>query len=192
MQSNYPGFISHIKKYVSLSAQDIAMLESYFQPLELKKKAFLLTEGQVCRCNYFVESGCLRMFYQNNKMQEQTTQFALETWWLSDYFSFAKQKPSEYSIQAVEKSVVLAVVFQQQEKLFAEVPQMERYFRIMMQRALAASQLRIKLIYQLSKEEMYNHFSTSFPQFLQRVPQYMLASYLGLTPEYLSELRKRK
>jgi len=192
MQSNYPGFISHIKKYVSLSAQDIAMLESYFQPLELKKKAFLLTEGQVCRCNYFVESGCLRMFYQNNKMQEQTTQFALETWWLSDYFSFAKQKPSEYSIQAVEKSVVLAVDFQQQEKLFAEVPQMERYFRIMMQRALAASQLRIKLIYQLSKEEMYNHFSTSFPQFLQRVPQYMLASYLGLTPEYLSELRKRK
>ena len=192
MQSNYPGFISHIKKYVSLSAQDIAMLESYFQPLELKKKAFLLTEGQVCRCNYFVESGCLRMFYQNNKMQEQTTQFALETWWLSDYFSFAKQKPSEYSIQAVEKSVVLAVDFQQQEKLFAEVPQMERYFRIMMQRALAASQLRIKLIYQLSKEEMYNHFSTSFRQFLQRVPQYMLASYLGLTPEYLSELRKRK
>jgi len=88
--------------------------------------------------------------------------------------------------------VALAIDFQQQEKLFAEVPQMERYFRIMMQRALAASQLRVKLIYQLSKEEMYKHFSTSFPQFLQRVPQYMLASYLGLTPEYLSELRKRK
>jgi CRP/FNR family transcriptional regulator, anaerobic regulatory protein len=161
------------------------------EPLELKKREFLLKEGEVSRCNYFVESGCLRMFYNNDKMVEQTTQFALETWWLSDYFSFSKQQPSEYFIQAVEKSIVVAIDFQRQEQLFAEVPQMERYFRIMMQRALAASQLRVKLIYQLSKEEMYKHFSTSFPQFLQRVPQYMLASYLGLTPEYLSELRKK-
>jgi CRP/FNR family transcriptional regulator, anaerobic regulatory protein len=192
MQNNYPCFISHIKRYVDLSEQDIKTLEFYIEPMEVKKKGFLLNEGQVCRCNYFVESGCLRMFYINDKMVEQTTQFALETWWLSDYFSFAKQKPSEYYIQAVEKSVVLAINLQQQEQLFVEVPQMERYFRIMMQRALAASQLRVKLIYQLSKEEMYKHFSTSFPLFLQRVPQYMLATYLGLTPEYLSELRKKK
>ena len=192
MQSNYKGFISHIKRYVDLNEQEIQIVESYAQIKELKKKEFLLTEGQVCRCNYYVESGCLRMFYNNDKMVEQTIQFALETWWMADYFSFAKQNPSDYYIQAVEKSVVIAIDFYQQEKLFTEVPQMERYFRIMMQRALAASQLRVKLIYQLSKEEMYKHFSSSFPQFLQRVPQYMLASYLGLTPEYLSELRKNK
>jgi len=192
MQSNYKGFISHIKRYVDLNEQEIQIVESYAQIKELKKKEFLLTEGQVCRCNYYVESGCLRMFYNNDKMVEQTTQFALETWWMADYFSFSKQNPSDYYIQAVEKSVVIAIDFYQQEKLFTEVPQMERYFRIMMQRALAASQLRVKLIYQLSKEEMYKHFSSSFPQFLQRVPQYMLASYLGLTPEYLSELRKNK
>jgi len=191
MQSNYPCFISHIKKYVDLTEEEISIIASYIQPLEVKKKEFLLKEGEVCRYNYFVESGCLRMFYHNDKMVEQTTQFGLETWWLSDYFSFAKQKPSEYFIQAVEKSIVMAIDYRQQDELFSVVPQMERYFRIMMQRALAASQLRVKLIYQLSKEEMYKHFSTSFPQFLQRVPQYMLASYLGLTPEYLSELRKR-
>ena len=191
MQNVYPSFVSHIKRYVELNEQDIRIIESYMEPLELKKKEFLLKGGEVCRCNYFVESGCLRMFYNNDKMVEQTTQFALETWWLSDYFSFSKQRPSEYFIQAVEKSIVVAIDYQRQEQLFAEVPQMERYFRIMMQRALAASQLRVKLIYQLSKEEMYKHFSTSFPQFLQRVPQYMLASYLGLTPEYLSELRKK-
>lgn len=191
MQNNYPEFISHIQKYVRLNEQEIQVVESYVHPITLKKKEFLLKEGQVCRFNYFVESGCLRMFYNNDKMLEQTMQFAIETWWMSDYFSFSRQKPSEYFIQAVEKSLVLGIDFQVQEKLFAEVPQMERYFRIMMQRALAASQLRVKLIYQLSKEEMYKHFSKSFPQFLQRVPQYMLASYLGLTPEYLSELRKR-
>jgi len=132
------------------------------------------------------------MFYLNEKLVEQTTQFALETWWLSDYFSFAKQTPSLYSIQAVEKSLVVAINFQQQECLLAEVPQMERYFRMMMQRALAASQLRVKLIYEFSKEEMYTHFLTSYPGFFQRVPQYMIASYLGLTPEYLSELRKKR
>ncbi len=192
MQNNYAGFISHIQKYVRLNEPEIQVVESYVHPLTLKKKEFLLKEGQVCRFNYFVESGCLRMFYYNDKMVEQTTQFAIETWWMSDYFSFSRQQPSEYFIQAVEKSVVLGIDFHTQEKLFAEVPQMERYFRIIMQRALAASQLRVKLIYQLSKEEMFRHFSASFPQFLQRVPQYMLASYLGLTPEYLSELRKKK
>jgi len=192
MTSNYPGFIAHIRRYVELSEQDVETIESYVYPLELKKREFLVTEGQVCKYNYFVEKGCLRMFYVNEKMTEITVQFALETWWLSDYFSFARQMPSEYSIQAVEKSLVIAIDYSEQDKLFAEVPQLERYFRIMMQRALAASQLRIKLIYQLSKEEMYRHFNASFPAFFQRVPQYMIASYLGITPEYLSELRKKK
>ena len=192
MTSNFPGFISHIRRYVELTEQDVAKIESYVQLLELKKKEYLLTEGQVCKFNYFVEKGCIRMFYINDKIVEQTTQFALEEWWLSDYFSFAKQLPSQYSIQAVEKSLVVAIDYQLQDKLFDEIPQLERYFRIMMQRALAASQLRVKLIYQLSKEEMYKHFNTSFPHFFQRVPQYMIASYLGLTPEYLSELRKKK
>ena len=192
MANNYPGFIAHIRKYVELSEQEVEILDSYVKPVDLKRREYLITEGEVCRCNYFVEKGCLRMFFNNDKMVEQTIQFALETWWMSDYFSFARQSPSQYMIQAVEKSFVVAVDYSLQDKLFSEVPQMERYFRIMMQRALAASQLRVKLIYQLSKEEMYTQFITSFPGFFQRVPQYMIASYLGLTPEYLSELRKRR
>ena len=192
MSNNYPGFIAHIRQYVELSEQEVEILERYVEPVELKRREFLVTEGQVCRCNYFVEKGCLRIFHINGKMVEQTTQFALETWWLSDYFSFSKQKPSDYSIQAIEKSLIVAIDYQRQDELFAELPKLESYFRIMMQRALAASQLRVKLIYEFSKEEMYTHFVTSYPQFFQRVPQYMIASYLGLTPEYLSELRKRR
>ena len=192
MATNYPGFIAHIRRYVDISNDEVLILEKYLQPMELKRREFLLREGDVCSSNYFVEKGCLRMFFNNDKMVEQTTQFAIEDWWLSDYFSFARQTPSEYAIQAVEKSVVVAIDYQLQDKLFSEVPQMERYFRIMMQRALSASQLRVKMIYQLSKEEMYRHFNRSYPQFFQRVPQYMIASYLGLTPEYMSELRKKK
>ena len=192
MITNYPGFIAHIRRYVDISNDEVLILEKYLQPMELKRREYLLREGDVCSSNYFVEKGCLRMFFNNDKMVEQTTQFAIEDWWLSDYFSFARQTPSEYAIQAVEKSVVVAIDYQSQDKLFSEVPQMERYFRIMMQRALSASQLRVKMIYQLSKEEMYRHFNRSYPQFFQRVPQYMIASYLGLTPEYMSELRKKK
>ena len=192
MANNYPGFITHIRRYVELSEQDVDITERYVEFVELKRRDFLVTGGQVCRCNYFVEKGCLRMFFINDKLVEKTTQFALETWWLSDYFSFSKQTPSLYSIQAVEKSMIVAIDYNRQDELFALVPQLERYFRIMMQRALAASQLRVKLIYEYSKEEMYTLFVTSYPQFFQRVPQYMIASYLGLTPEYLSELRKRK
>jgi len=192
MATNYPGFIAHIRRYVDISNDEVLILEKYLQPMELKRREYLLREGDVCSSNYFVEKGCLRMFFNNDKMVEQTTQFAIEDWWLSDYFSFARQTPSEYAIQAVEKSVVVAIDYQLQENLFSEVPQMERYFRIMMQRALSASQLRVKMIYQLSKEEMYRHFNRSYPQFFQRVPQYMIASYLGLTPEYMSELRKKK
>ena len=191
MATNYPGFIAHIRRYVDISNDEVLILEKYLQPMELKRREYLLREGDVCSSNYFVEKGCLRMFFNNDKMVEQTTQFAIEDWWLSDYFSFARQTPSEYAIQAVEKSVVVAIDYQSQDKLFSEVPQMERYFRIMMQRALSASQLRVKMIYQLSKEEMYRHFNRSYPQFFQRVPQYMIASYLGLTPEYMSELRKK-
>jgi len=192
MSNTYPEFIAHIRRYVELSDQDVAILEMYVHPVELKRREYLLKEGEVCRYNYFVEKGCLRMYFYNEKMVEQTTQFALETWWLSDYFSFARQSPSQYYLQAVEKSFVVAIDYSIQDKLFREVPQLEHYFRIMMQRALAASQLRVKMIYQLSKEEMYTHFVTSFPQFFQRVPQYMIASYLGLTPEYMSELRKKR
>jgi CRP-like cAMP-binding protein len=132
------------------------------------------------------------MFYINEKGIEQTTQFAIENWWMADYMSFGSQTPSSFYIQAVENSDILSIDFHAQEKLLEEFPQLERYFRIIFQRAYASSQLRIKYLYDFSKEELYDHFNTHFPDFVQRIPQYMLASYLGFTPEYLSELRKKK
>jgi CRP-like cAMP-binding protein len=159
--------------------------------ISYNKKDFLSKEGQVCRSIYFVEKGCLRMYFINNRGAEQITQFAIENWLISDFFSFTDNKASAYYIQAVENSAVFAIDMLSFELLLKEMPQMERYFRIMMQRALAASQLRNKYLYELSKEEFYINFCTSFPEFVQRVPQYMIASYLGLTPEYVSELRKK-
>lgn len=188
----YPKLIHHIQSYIKLEEHQIETIYKYFKRLNLKNKEFLLEEGQICRSYFFIEKGCTRMFFYTNKGAEQITQFALENWWITDYFSFADQKPSEYSIQAIEKSEIIAIDYQSLEKLLKEVPIMERYFRIIMQRGLAASQFRMKLLYDLSKEELYLHFNSHFPEFIQRIPQYMLASFLGLTPEYLSEIRKKK
>ena len=100
--------------------------------------------------------------------------------------------PSDYYIQAIEKSEIIVIDSILYDELLKEIPQLEKYFRIIMQKAVAAAQHRTKLISQMSKEEFYQHFIASFPEFNQRVPQYMIASYLGLTPEYVSELRKKK
>ena len=188
----YPNFINHIRKYIELNDNSVVLLNRYITPLKLKRKEFLLREGQICQSMYFVEKGCLRMYFIDNKLNEQITQFALEHWWMADHFSFMDGIPSPYFIQTVEKSEVLEITASSFETLLQELPQMERYFRIVTQRALAASQLRLKYMYEMSKEEFYQLFSTSFPEFVQRVPQYMIASYLGLTPQYVSELRKKK
>jgi CRP/FNR family transcriptional regulator len=185
------NFIDHIKKYISLNEDDIQILFTYIKSIEVKKKHFLLEEGEICKANYFVEKGLLRMFFINDKGVEQITQFALENWWLSDYMSFSMQSQAQFYIQAIENTEVIVLEHHKQEELFKQLPQLERYFRIIIQRAYAASQMRFKYFYDYSKEENYRQFVALFPEFVQRIPQYMLASYLGLTPEYLSELRKK-
>lgn len=188
MQSN---LINHISNYIELDDTSIQVLNKYFKTTTYKKKELLLKEGQVCRSLHFVEKGCLRMYFINNKTTEHITQFAMENWWISDLFSFTDNKPTPYFIETVVKSEIVSIDNISFEAMLKELPQMERYFRIIMQRAVAASQLRIKYMRELSKEEFYMHFCTSFPEFVQSVPQYMIASYLGLTPEYVSELRKK-
>lgn len=184
--------IDHIKKFVDIDDNDIQILYKYVKSHSFRKKENLLSDGQICRSLYFVEQGCLRMFFINSKTTEQITQFAIDGWWITDFFSFMDNKPSEYYIQTIEPSKVVSIDVHIFDTLLEESPRLERYFRIIMQKNLAASQLRTKYLYEMSKEEFYYHFSTSFPEFMQRVPQYMVASYLGLTPEYVSELRRKK
>ncbi|MES2417840.1 MAG: Crp/Fnr family transcriptional regulator [Bacteroidota bacterium] len=186
------NFINHLKKYISLTDEELQILSTYVKASKVNKKTFLLEDGQICKANYFVEQGLLRMFFINDKGVEQVTQFALENWWMSDYMSLMMQSPSQFYIQAVEDTEIIVIAHHVEEDLFKELPQLERYFRIVIQRAYAAAQMRVKYFHDYSKEENYRVFVGLFPEFVQRIPQYMLASYLGLTPEYLSELRKKQ
>jgi CRP-like cAMP-binding protein len=183
---------THINKFIQIGDADFPEIFEHFEFIEAKKKQNLLVAGKVCKSNYFVTKGCLRLFFINEKGIEQTIQFALENWWLADYSSFSSQKASNFYIQAVERSEILALSFKTQEKLLRQFPQLERYFRLIHQRAHAASQFRMKSLYSVSREELYRQFVKLYPEFVQRIPQYLLASFLGFTPEYLSEIRKRK
>ncbi len=184
--------LGHLSKFVSLPEEDQAGIVAFFRPKHLKKKENLLEAGKLCKSHYFIVKGCLRLFFVNDKGVEQTTHFAIENWWLTDYLAFQSQQPTGFYIQAVENTQVLAIDWHAQERLLAQYPCLERYFRLVYQRAYGADQLRIKYLYAFSREELYYHFSTHFPEFIQRIPQYLLASFLGFTPEYLSEIRKKK
>jgi len=183
--------IEHIRRFVNITKKEEEILNSFVKTYRTQKKELLLSNGNVSKSLFFVEKGCLRMYFINEKSVEQITQFAIEGWWLTDFFSFMDNTPSEYFIQTIEASEVVSIDRNIYDDLLEAIPGLERYFRIIMQKNLAASQLRTKYLYEMSKEEFYYHFSSSFPQFMQRVPQYMVASYLGLTPEYVSELRKK-
>ena len=182
---------THIDKFVKISDEEFADIIKCFQAQTFKKKENLLNEGQVCKINYFVLKGILRKFFINEKGVEQTTEFAIENWWMTETFSYLNQTPTEFYIQAVENAEVLAIHQNAYNNLLEKHPIMEKYFRCIYQKACAAAQMRIKFLYEHSREELYHHFRRSQPGFLQRVPQYLIASYLGFTPEYLSEIRRK-
>ena len=184
-------FKTHIDKFAQISNQELEEIFRFFAIKEVAKKENLLEEGQICKHHYFVLEGLLRKFYINEKGVEQTTEFAIETWWLTDNIAYERKLPTEFYIQAVEKSRILYISQDNQEKLLEEFPIMERYFRFVYQRAYAAAQMRIRYLFSLSKEEFYFELLRKHPEFVQRVPQYLIASFLGFTPEYLSEIRKR-
>lgn len=184
-------FKQHLDKFITITDEEFASVLSFFQELEVKKKQDLMLNGEVCRSMYFVIKGCLRKFFVNEKGIEQTTEFAIENWWITDTFAYERQIKTDFCIQAVEKSIILEINLQTQEGLLKKHPVMERYFRMIYQRAYAASERRIRYLYEMTREELYVNFSTLYPWFIQRIPQYLIASFLGFTPEYLSEIRAK-
>jgi CRP/FNR family transcriptional regulator len=188
----YSSIINHINRFVPLNDAEVEILLPYLQFRTVKRKEHLLKEGQICTANYFIVKGCFRCYFVNDKGIEQTFQFGIENWWVTDYASLENKIPSQFYIQAVENATVIFIDKSISEELFTRLPKLERYFRLLLQKLNAASQIRIKYLYSFSREELYNHFSNLYPEFVQRVPQYMLASYLNFTPEFLSKIRAKK
>ncbi|MDO1498827.1 Crp/Fnr family transcriptional regulator [Euzebyella saccharophila] len=183
---------NHIAKYIDINVDKFEELFDYFKVIHVRKKDHLeMYTGPVFQHNYFVIKGCLHMYFLTEKGDQQSVQFAIENWWINDPLSLCHQKESEFQLQAVEKSTVLAISQSDQELLLTEIPKLERYFRVMNQIGFGAALHRIKYMYEASKAARYFQFVERYPQFAQRVPQYLIASFLGLTPEYVSEIRAK-
>lgn len=183
--------ITHMTAHSSVRPENLDRIGDFFEVRTFKKRELLLQEGQRCYEKFFVAKGCVHLFYLRRNGVEQTIDFALENWWTSDFMAFQQGGIAQFSIRAVEATEAFVISAARQHEMLSAFPELHEYFHVMFQRAYAASQMRIRKTYELSKEDLYQDFSRNYPAFMQRVPQYLLASFLGFTPEYLSEIRKK-
>jgi CRP-like cAMP-binding protein len=179
----------YILKYASFTEEEIARFNALLQVQEIPKKTFLLKEGEICHFESFVNKGCIRNYYIDEKGDEVTLQFAIENWWVSDITSFHNKVPSNMFIETLEDCEVLTLTLENKEILLKEVPKFERMFRLMVQKNLANLQQRLFQTIATTAAEKYLDFLNRYPTIPQRVAQHYIASYLGFTPEFLSKVR---
>jgi len=184
--------ILHIQKFIPIDKDEAEIILSYFETQQFKKKELLLKEGQTANKQYFITNGCIRFYIINDKGTEQTLQFGIENWWITDYLSFQYQTPTHFYIQAIENLETLTIDRKAFDELLERIPKLEKYFRLVIQKSFGASQVRIKYLFTMSAEERFHHMNELFPEFIQRVPQYMIASYLDFSAEFMSKIRAGK
>ncbi|MDF2380806.1 Crp/Fnr family transcriptional regulator [Nostoc ellipsosporum NOK] len=182
---------AHINRSCRLSEADFDILDSLLEKRIVKRKTMLLQEGEVCHFEAFVNQGCIRSYYLDENGFEVTLQFAIEDWWVSDIASFHDQQPSHMFIEALEDCELLILNPATKESLLQQIPALERYFRLMVQRNLSSLQSRLFKTIATSAQDKYLDFLEKYPTIPQRVPQHYIASYLGISPEFLSKVRTR-
>jgi CRP/FNR family transcriptional regulator, anaerobic regulatory protein len=185
--------IDNMKSIIQLDEQEIALIGNYWQEKTLKKNDYLFRNGELCRYDSFVVSGALKAFYIHPKTgKEEILFFAIEDWWATDLESFTHKTPSIYNIQALEDAVLLQIHQQSFEEMLVKVPRLERYFRLILQGYISAMQKRVILTNAYDAEYRYWEFVKKYPKIIQKIPLYLIASYLGVTPEFLSRIRAKK
>ncbi|WP_407933694.1 Crp/Fnr family transcriptional regulator [Aquimarina algiphila] len=182
--------IQNIEKNIQLSKTDSEQLCGYFKQKVISKKEFLLTQGSICKFEGFVLEGCFRVFIIDNKGNENILYFAIKDWWLMDIDSFMNQKPSQLNIQALEDSKVLLINRKDKSTLYNSIPAAEKLFRIMSQKAIVAWQRRLIRNHCQTAKERYYHFIDTYPQIVSKLTDKQIASYLGITHEFLSKIKK--
>jgi len=187
----YEFILANFAMHIALDATEAELIVSRLEYKTVKKNSILLKEREVCRNIYFVNKGCLRMYYADKEGEDHNILFCPENWWSVDIASFSQQEPAFYTIGALEDTEVFYISYAILEQLFVEVPKLERFFRIMTQNGFNLYQHRIMSNLSRSAEERYQLFRKQYPKLEQRIAQKHIASYLGITPVFLSMIRKR-
>jgi CRP-like cAMP-binding protein len=184
--------LSNIAKHVTLNDGERRYFLSLLTPADVIKKEFLLRAGERCTTFNYVNTGALRAFYTDANGKESTIMFAVADWWITDMPCFIGQTPAMINIEAITESSVLQLRKEDMDLLYKKIQAFERYFRILMQNAYIREQLRTLENLSLPAETRYDNFLKKYPKIIQHITQKHLASYLGISPEFLSVIRNRK
>lgn len=188
---NFDPLINYINKFISLSEEEEAILISKINYRKYLKGQYIVQQGDVCKYECFIVKGCTKTFYVDDKGVEHIIMFAIEDWWTSDMGSFITQTPADFNVLCLENTELIQISYEESEELYQLIPKLERFFRLIIERGFVASQKRIIRNFSMTAKERYVIFSQTYPKLNQRIPQYMIASYLGITKEFLSKIKSQ-
>jgi CRP-like cAMP-binding protein len=185
------SILENIAKHVTLTPEEQELFLSKTETRQFKVKTILLSAGEVATCTYFVNSGILRSFNINDNIIEHVLHFACEGWWIGDMYSYISEKPGNLFIEVLEDAEVVIITKENHQKLYQEIPKLERFFRILAENSLVSHQERLMDNLSLTAEERFEKFCSKYPTLIQKVPQKHIASYIGVTPEFFSKMKSR-
>jgi CRP/FNR family transcriptional regulator, anaerobic regulatory protein len=183
--------IQNISKHVSLEPEEEKLFLSKIETKQFKAKTMLLHSGEISKSAYFANSGILRSFTINDNIMEHILHFACKGWWIGDMYSYISVKAGNLFIEVLEDAEVVIITKENQEKLYEEIPKLERFFRILAENSLVTHQERLMDNLSLSAEERFEKFCKKYPTLIQKLSQKQIASYIGVTPEFFSKMKSR-
>ncbi|MFD2743345.1 MULTISPECIES: Crp/Fnr family transcriptional regulator [Sphingobacterium] len=187
----YQSIVDNVSKWITLSDEEKLVFTNLLECKTVAGKTMMLRAGEVCQFEGYIKKGCVRIYYMNEKGVEVILSFAAEDWWVSDIASFHEQKPSNFYIETMEETEMYILTPKTKEELLSKMPKFERVFRMLVQRNLSTVQNRLINTISKTATERYLEFIKIYPSVPLRVPQYYIASYLGISPEFVSTIRKR-
>lgn len=185
------SILQNISKHVSLTSEEETLFLSKTETKFVKAKTILLSSNEIAKHTYFVNSGILRSFNINDNIIEHVLHFACEGWWIGDMYSYISEKPGNLFIEVLEDSEIVSISKENHQQLYHDIPKLERFFRILAENSLVSHQERLMDNLSLTAEERFEKFCIKYPTLIQKVSQKQIASYIGVTPEFLSKLKKR-
>jgi CRP/FNR family transcriptional regulator, anaerobic regulatory protein len=183
--------LEYFQKMIPLNKFEKELVSKFFKPRVYKKRHFVLQEGDICNKFSFVVSGCLRMYKIDEKGVVHIIQFAVENWWMIDLGSFHERIPSELHIDALEDTTVLEITYQDLISIYKQAPKFDKIFRVLIENSFVSLQKRLLQNISATAEERYLYFIQAYASIANRLPQNQIASFLGITPEFLSRLRNK-